>query len=199
VVSFLSEGSVGAGVRRVEALVGADAYRFLAREHLIVSQLAELTKVRPEELPERINSIMERLKNAERDIAKAKSASLLSNLEALIGTATVIGNTNVYLVTLPDETDAGMLREATTRANSLVKSNNNVIVLATTSPDKVSMIVATDNAARDAGLSADELLKKALGAMGGKGGGNAALAQGGAPTGDLSNAFAAVVTSLGSN
>ncbi|MEO7979514.1 MAG: alanine--tRNA ligase, partial [Sporichthyaceae bacterium] len=53
-VSILGESSIGAGVRRVEALVGVDAYSFLAREHALVSQLTEALKVRPEELPDRV-------------------------------------------------------------------------------------------------------------------------------------------------
>jgi alanyl-tRNA synthetase len=53
VVTLLGEASIGSGVRRVEALVGTDAYAFLAREHAIVGQLTELMKARPEELPER--------------------------------------------------------------------------------------------------------------------------------------------------
>ena len=61
VVKFLSEASIGAGVRRVEALVGADAYRFLAREHLLVSQLTDALKARPEELPDRVEALVERL------------------------------------------------------------------------------------------------------------------------------------------
>ena len=56
------ESSIGSGVRRVEALVGADAYRFLAREHVLVAQLTEALKARPEELPERVNDIVERLR-----------------------------------------------------------------------------------------------------------------------------------------
>ncbi|MDA2977858.1 MAG: alanine--tRNA ligase, partial [Actinomycetota bacterium] len=49
VIKFLSEQSIGAGTRRVEALVGTDAYQFLAREHLIVSNLQEMLKGRAEE------------------------------------------------------------------------------------------------------------------------------------------------------
>ena len=60
-VKLLSESSIGSGVRRVEALVGIDAFRYLAREHVLVSQLAEQFKARPEELPERIGGVVERL------------------------------------------------------------------------------------------------------------------------------------------
>ncbi len=68
VIKLLGESSIGSGVRRVEALVGADAYRFLAREHVLVAQLSEALKARPEELPERVHDIVERLRAAEKEI-----------------------------------------------------------------------------------------------------------------------------------
>ena len=72
VIKLLGESSIGSGVRRVEALVGGDAYRFLAREHVLVAQLTEALKVRPEELPERVNDIVERLRAAEKEIEKVR-------------------------------------------------------------------------------------------------------------------------------
>ena len=77
VVKLLGESSIGSGVRRVEALVGADAYSFLAREHAIVGQLTEALQARPEELPERVAGILGRLKEAEREIAAARQEKAL--------------------------------------------------------------------------------------------------------------------------
>ena len=74
VIKLLGESSIGSGVRRVEALVGADAYRFLAREHVLVAQLSEALKARPEELPERVNDIVERLRAAEKEIEQVRIA-----------------------------------------------------------------------------------------------------------------------------
>ena len=65
-------------MRRVEALVGSDAYRFLAREHVLVAQLSEALKVRPEQLPERVNDLVEKLRNAEKEIEKVRMAQLLA-------------------------------------------------------------------------------------------------------------------------
>uniref|UniRef100_UPI001FEB31F0 alanine--tRNA ligase n=1 Tax=Nocardioides pelophilus TaxID=2172019 RepID=UPI001FEB31F0 len=62
VIKLLGEASIGSGVRRVEALVGTDAYQFLAREHVLVAQLAETLKARPEDLPERVNDLVEKLR-----------------------------------------------------------------------------------------------------------------------------------------
>ena len=78
VIKLLGESSIGSGVRRVEALVGGDAYRFLAREHVLVAQLSEALKVRPEELPERVNDIVERLRAAEKEIEKVRVGQLLA-------------------------------------------------------------------------------------------------------------------------
>ncbi len=78
VIKLLGESSIGSGVRRVEALVGGDAYRFLAREHVLVAQLSEALKVRPEELPERVNDMVERLRTAEKEIERVRVAQLLA-------------------------------------------------------------------------------------------------------------------------
>ena len=75
VIKLLGESSIGSGVRRVEALVGGDAYRFLAREHVLVAQLSEALKARPEELPERVNDIVERLRAAEKEIEQVARRS----------------------------------------------------------------------------------------------------------------------------
>ena len=78
VIKLLGESSIGSGVRRVEALVGADAYRFLAREHTLVAQLSEALKARPEELPERVNDLVERLRTAEKEIERVRVQQLLA-------------------------------------------------------------------------------------------------------------------------
>ena len=71
-VKLLGESSIGSGVRRVEALVGLDAFRYLAREHVLVQSLASEFKAQPDELPERIAGVLDRLKGAERELAKLR-------------------------------------------------------------------------------------------------------------------------------
>ena len=72
-IKVLGESSIGSGVRRVEALVGIDAFRFLARESVLVSQLTEQLKARPEELPERVAGLVTRLRDAERELERLRS------------------------------------------------------------------------------------------------------------------------------
>ncbi|HEX2705745.1 MAG TPA: alanine--tRNA ligase, partial [Candidatus Lustribacter sp.] len=95
VVKLLGESSIGAGVRRVEALVGADAYSFLAREHAIVGQLSEVLKARPEELPERIAGILARLHDAEKEIAAMRRHQALAGAAALVSGASDVGGVTV--------------------------------------------------------------------------------------------------------
>lgn len=179
VVSFLSESSVGAGVRRIEALVGTDAYRFLAREHHIVDQLAHLVKARPEELPERIGLMLERLKDAERQIEKAKSAALSSKIGDIIGSPEVVGGVSIYRFIAPTGTESGQLRDLVTSAKSFIKTSNFLLVGAVVETDKVSVVVAIDLAAKSAGISSSNVLGEMMPALDGRGGGNADMAQGG--------------------
>src|SRR5690606_33754130 len=87
-VQLMGEASIGSGVRRVDALVGLSAYRHQAREHALVSQLSELLKVgAPEELPERVRSLTQRLKDMEKQLAALRGAQLQAEAGKLVDAA----------------------------------------------------------------------------------------------------------------
>ncbi|MBI1377149.1 MAG: alanine--tRNA ligase [Frankiales bacterium] len=179
-VKFLSEGSIGAGVRRVEALVGVDAYRFLAREHLLVSQLAEIVKARPEELPERVDAALTRLKDAEREVARMRSAALVANIDGIIGVAQEYGAVRMWTFTAPEGTDAPALRDMVTKGRDAARREIPAVILGAAALDgKVSLVAATNEAGRAQGVSANRVLQAALAEVGGRGGGKDDMAQGG--------------------
>src|SRR5262249_57987676 len=87
----LGDSAIGAGVRRVEALVGTDAFRYLATESVLVSQLSEQLKARREELPERVSALVARVRDAEKELERLRSAQLLGASGDLAGRAEDIG------------------------------------------------------------------------------------------------------------
>ena len=92
-ISLVGESSVGASNRRVEALVGLDAFRSLAAERALVSQLTSTLKTPREQLPARIAELTASLKAAEKKIAAFESKALGDRLPALAAAATRIGGT----------------------------------------------------------------------------------------------------------
>ena len=178
-VKFLSEGSIGAGVRRVEALVGSDAYRFLAREHVLVTQLADMVKVRVEELPERIDAMLSKLKDVERELDKVRAAALRSQLDELVRTDEV-GAVVVKRVILPVGTPASDLRDLVTELKGqLPQGRAGLVIGFATDEGKVSVVIAANADAIAAGHAAGAMLQRIAPVIGGKGGGKPDMAQGG--------------------
>ena len=103
-IKVLGESSIGAGVRRVEGLVGMDAFRFLATESLLVSQLSEQLKARPEELPERVSGLVTRLRDAQRELEQLRSTQLLASGPDLASSAEDVAGVNLIAQQLPDGT-----------------------------------------------------------------------------------------------
>jgi alanyl-tRNA synthetase len=110
-VKLLGESSIGSNVRRVDADEGLDAFRFLARESVLVSQLGEQLKARPEELPERISTMVTRLRDAERELNRLRSAQLLENSAQIAAAAENIGGIAFVAHRVPDGTDADAMRK----------------------------------------------------------------------------------------
>ena len=178
VIKFLSEGSVGTGVRRVEALVGSDAYSFLTREHILLNNIARNLKARPEELPERIDSLLLKLKDAEKELEKVRAGQLRNQLDSYLKTTEIVG-IELKTAVFPDGTSANDVREIVNELKSAIASKPGVVCAITSSQGKVSVVIAANEAAITKGLSAGDLLSKVANVLGGKGGGKPELAQGG--------------------
>jgi alanyl-tRNA synthetase len=178
-VKLLSEASIGSGVRRVEALVGLDAFRYLAREHVLVSQLAEQFKARPEELPERIGTVVERLRLAERELEKVRADAVLSSAGQLAAGAEDIDGVALVAVAAPDGVSGNDLRALASDVRGRLGNRPGVVALFSADGPKLSFVVATTAAARDRGLAAGKLVPAFAPAVGGRGGGKPDLAQGG--------------------
>ncbi|MGB6163666.1 MAG: alanine--tRNA ligase [Pseudonocardiaceae bacterium] len=198
-IKLLSEASIGSGVRRVEALVGLDAFRFLAREHVLVAQLAEQFKARPEELGDRIGVVIERLRAAERELERLRATAVLSSAGTLAEGAEQVGGTALVAA----ETSAGIssadLRALATEVRGRLGERPGVVALFSVEPSvsKVSFVVATTAAARQRGLAAGALVPVFGPAVGGRGGGKPDLAQGGGTEpGGIPAAVAALRTEL---
>lgn len=179
VIKLLGESSIGSGVRRVEALVGTDAYRFLAREHVLVAQLSEALKARPEELPERVADLVERLRAAEKEIERIRLSQLLSSAGELAAGAVDVAGVRLVAHRL-DGAGAGDVRTLALDVRGRLPGDApGVVVLLGAADGKVAVVAAVNDAARERGVSANELVRTVGPFVGGRGGGKDDVAQGG--------------------
>ncbi len=179
-VKILGESSIGSGVRRVEALVGIDAFRFLARESVLVSQLSEQLKAPRADLPDRITGIVARLRDAEREIQRMQSAQLANVASDLVARAEDVNGVLYVAHQVPDGTPADGIRKLALDIRGQIPPDRpGVVVTAGVPSDRPAIVVTLNDAARARGLKAGELIGIATAALGGRGGGRDDIAQGG--------------------
>lgn len=180
-VQLMGEASIGSGVRRVDALVGLSAYRFQAQEHALVSQLSEMLKVgSAEDLPERITSMTQRMKDMEKQLAALRGQQLQAEAGRLAEQSVEIAGVRTVLHDAGEGIAAGDLRTLALDLRARLGDDAPTVVAVTGHADgRAALLVATNGPARDAGLAAGDLLRRGAEAMGGRGGGKADMAQGG--------------------
>ncbi|MFC8131903.1 alanine--tRNA ligase [Streptomyces sp. NPDC057302] len=179
-VKLLGESSIGSGVRRIEALVGVDAYNFLAKEHTVVAQLQELVKGRSEELPEKVSAMLGKLKDAEKEIEKFRAEKVLQAAAGLVDQAKDVRGVALVTGQVPDGTGADDLRKLVLDVRHRIPGDRPAVVaLFTTANGRPLTVIATNEAARERGLKAGDLVRTAAKTLGGGGGGKPDVAQGG--------------------
>ena len=178
-LSLLTEGSVGSGNRRVEALVGLDSFNHLAAERTLVNQLTGLMKVQSSaDLPEKINQTLAKLKAAEKELAQLRREKLQAEAGKLLENAQTIGSVRV-LAHDAGELDANGVRDLALDLRSRFGSEAAVVAVVGVANGRPVVLVATNEGAREAGVKAGALVRVAAGVLGGGGGGKDDVAQGG--------------------
>jgi alanyl-tRNA synthetase len=178
VVKLLGESSIGAGVRRVEALVGIDAYKFLAREHVLLNSLTDLIKgARSEELPERISDLLDKMKDIEKELSVVRSTQALAKVADLAKEVKVVNGTSYFASVMSDGVSGDDLRKIALDLRA--RAENSVVALISSSESKPVLVVATSESARAQGIKAGALVKIGSTVLGGGGGGKDDFAQGG--------------------
>ncbi|WP_291054956.1 alanine--tRNA ligase [Herbiconiux sp.] len=181
-INLQSESSIGSTNRRVEALVGIEAFREFATERALVAQLTSSLKTPRDELATRVAELTASLKAAEKKIAAFESGALATRIPTLAATARPSGSTTLVAEDLGALNSADDVRQLVTGVREALVAGGGasaVVALAANVNDKPVVIVATTDGARAAGQKAGALVKLAAGVLGGGGGGKDDLAQGG--------------------
>jgi alanyl-tRNA synthetase len=197
-VVLTSESSVGSGNRRVEAVTGIEGFRYLARERDIVAQLGEALKAPSEEVPGRVDDLMQRLRAAEREIERIRTASLVARAGELAGAARDVYGVAFVGHVAEGADGADVRRLALDIRGRMPGDRPGVVAVVGAADGKPSVVVALNDQAREWRLKAGDLVKVAATALGGSGGGRDDVAQGGgADTTQTAEAVAAVERAIG--
>ena len=178
-LTVTGESSVGSGVRRVEAFVGMDALRHLARERAIVAELSSMIGAQPADLADRVAAMVSRLRDAERELEKVRreqvqaSAGRLTDQTKDVGGVTFLGHDAQQVGADDIRTMVLDLR------GRLGDERPAVVAIAGVAKGRPVVVVATNERARARGIRAGELVRVAASALGGGGGGKDDIAQGG--------------------
>ncbi len=197
-VTLLSESSVAAGTRRVEGLVGLDAFRYLARERLLLGQVASTIKAtRSEEIPERVNDIVVRLRDAEKQLERLRADAVLASAGQLAAGAQDVNGVAFVAAQAPDGTGAKDVQKLAVDIRGRLAGRPSVVAVVAAADGKLPLVVALSPAAVERGLTAGALLNVVTAHIGGRGGGKPDLAQGAGIDADQLNAgFAALKSAI---
>lgn len=178
-LTLLGEQSVGSGNRRVEALVGMDAFRHAAAERALVTELSDMLKVPAPQLPERLSATLNRLKAAEKELERLRKEQLSNAAAALVNTVQDVDGVRLITHDAGTVGSADDLRNLALDLRGRLGSGAAVVAVAGVSKDRPVVLVVTNDEARGAGVKAGALVRTAAGILGGGGGGKDDMAQGG--------------------
>ena len=178
-VSLIGESSVGSGSRRLEAFVGIEAFRALAKERSLVQNIANVLKTQPDALETRVLGLVEELKSAQRRLADLNSQALILAVPELLQKAATTDKIRFVMTVVEQVSSADDLRALALKVRDGL-GDTALAVLFAVIDDKPVVIAAASKAAVESGAAnAGSLVKTASTILGGGGGGKPDLAQGG--------------------
>jgi alanyl-tRNA synthetase len=180
VTVITGEGSVGANLRRVEVLVGAEGIAFLERRANALGRIADMLKANPDDVEARLERLLATQKEMERRVAEIERGAAETDATSLAAGAEDVNGTRLIVARRDVGVDA--LRSLAQSLKS--KLDSGVIVLGTSSEGKANLIAAITKDLVGRGLAARDLLKEGAALLGGGAGGKPDLAISGGPSTD---------------
>jgi alanyl-tRNA synthetase len=176
-IRILHEASIGAGMRRVEAIVGPDALREINLERRLLAELTEaLGTTDPRAAPARAREVIERIKRLESELGTLRRSDRDALVERLLGTVEMVAGVSLIVAELPGE-DADALRElALALRDRLERAGAAAAALGNGDGGKALIVASCTNALVQRGVTAPMLLERAAKAIQGGAGGKPILA-----------------------
>lgn len=197
-VVVTGESSVGSGNRRIEAFTGTEGFAYLARERDLVAELTRTLKVQPDQLVPRVGDLVERLRTVEKELEQVRLSQLLAAGGTLAQGAEDVGGVSFVGHRAAGAGGGDVRTLALDVRGKLPTDRPAVVAIAGDKDGKAAVVVATNEPARERGISAGALVRAACAELGGKGGGKDDVAQGGgADVSGIDRALAAVRAGLG--
>lgn len=175
---IISEGSIAAGVRRIEALTGESAYLYGRRMEDQILEIANLLKVSPTEVLSRVESLIQQNKELEKEVTRLRQKGAMSQVSELLDQIVTVQGINVLAVSV-ENVDRNVLRSMVDELKGKIGSG--VIVIGTITDGKVALVAGvTEDLIKQKGLNAGNIIRQVAEIAGGSGGGRADIAQAGA-------------------
>jgi alanyl-tRNA synthetase len=182
-ITIVREESIGSNTRRVEALTGVDAFSYLSKERMVAEEIARLVDVPSDQAVERVQGLLDRLKAADRELAKLRGANLSQEAKQIADAATREDGLAV-VVTRVDGLAHDDLRRLATEIRGNLGQRAVVVVGSASGDGKAQLICAVSADLAEAGVEARPILHPAAQVVGGGAGGKGDLAQAGGKQGE---------------
>ena len=176
-VKIISESSIAAGVRRIEALTGASAYQHIRSEEEALATIANMLRTSKQLTPERIEALLQTNRELERQINALQSQMAQSQVVDLVNRAVTVDGFRVIAGVL-ENTDRNGLRQLVDDLKHRIATG--VVVLASATGNDVAFAAGvTSDLVKTRGLQAGKIIQAVTRLADGRGGGRPELAQGG--------------------
>lgn len=175
-IKIVSEGSIGANLRRVEAMTGTGALARIHDDNLALRRVSELLKVKPAEVAERVEKLLSQVKALNDDLSAVRSQQMAVAARELVATSE-----GPVVVVRRDGLTPDEMRALTLAARDALRSGIVAVIGLGANGDKAALAVAITADLRDAGVSAAEIAAPAAKLLGGGTAKNPDFVQGGGP------------------
>lgn len=173
---LVSEGGVAAGIRRIEGVTGPEAFKLDALESELVHDMAAKLKCTPQEMPLKLEAVMEKLKMLEKALEAEQTRQSANTAGSLADKAVDIAGLKLVAARVNNQ-DIDQLRQTADQVRDLIAPG--IVVLTSVDGEKVLWVIMASEAAVRQGVHAGKLIKEAAAITGGKGGGRPDMAQAG--------------------